>query len=208
MAFNNSSSSAPLNTTWANIPATYTIGQPVFVSNAGTKGSFWYYDGTRWKPQNGMALLASLDTTVSNIGSTATIVLQALLPANLWQTGDIIRVQCFAAKSGNADSGVASIYAGTAGTTLDTQLANSTWMASSGRTVDYFNDYRLESATTTQLVSLAVGYGTTSSVIASPVTISSAAANAIYVSFAIRSTGSTDTISAVSGGIWLISKAN
>jgi hypothetical protein len=194
--------------TWANIPAAGTAGRTIFVSNAGTKGSFWYDDGTRWKPMNGQCLLASLDSASANIGSTSTIVMQATIPAGMWQTGDIIRVQGFMEKSGATDTGITVISCGTSGTTSDTGLISATWMAATSRTTDYFNDFRLESATSSQLVSIAPGYGATTSVLASPVTISSAATNTLYISWGIRSSGATDTVSGRAGSVWLISKAN
>lgn len=198
------------SSTWANLPAASNVyvGQTVYVSNAGAKGSFWYSDGTRWKPINGQCLLASLDTPSAAIGSTETITLQWLIPAGMWQVGDIIRSQAFLTKSGATDTAIGAVRVGTSGTTTDTGLISLTWMAASGRTTDYFQDFRLDSATSTQLVSTGPGYGATTSVVASPVAISSASANALYISQSFRSSGATDTVTAYSGSIWLISKAN
>lgn len=193
--------------TWANIPAAGSAGRMQFVSNAGTKGSMWLDDGTRWKPINGQCLLASLDTTSASIGSTETIVFQYQLPANLWQTSDIIRVQYLMEKTGVTDTGIAGVRIGTAGTSSDTAIVSTTALSAASRTGLLFLDIRLESATSALQVSSPSGYGTTSTFY-SAITISSASANPLYVSLSIRSGGATDTVTCKSGLIQLISKAN
>lgn len=202
------SNNSILTTTWANKPASYPVGQSLFISNVGAKGSHWWYDGTRYKPVNGSVVLATLDATTSNINNTATVVLQTLLPAGAWQTSDVIRVQAYMEKSGATDTGIATAYVGTAGTTSDTGVLSSTWMTATIRTADSFCDFRLESATSVQQVSLLAGYGNTTLVTNAATTITSAAANALYVSIGIRSGGTTDTVLSRHATITLISKAN
>lgn len=196
------------STTWANIPAAGAAGKMAFVSNAGTKGSMWLDDGTRWKPLNGAAILATLDSATGNIANTATIVLQYLIPAGMWQTGDVIRVQGTFEKSGTTDTGIVTIYIGTAGTTSDTTVLSSTWLAATSLAVDYFVDYRLDAATTVQQVSMNTGYSAASSNQFLSYTISSAAANDLYVSLAFRSGGTTNTVLSRYASISLFSKAN
>lgn len=54
--------------TWANLPSASTVvgsglnppaGRPFFVTDVGVGGSYWYSDGTRWKPMNGVVNLIS-----------------------------------------------------------------------------------------------------------------------------------------------------
>lgn len=201
--------------TWANIPAAGTAGQMVYVSNAGTKGSMWLDDGTRWKPLNGMCLLASLDATSAAVGNAETIVFQYQIPANLLQTGDVLRFYLTYTKSGGTDLGTLRTRIGTAGTTSDTLVQDITASAATSRQHGFAFDIRLDSATTAQLMPsqrTSVGYsGSTSTTtvgITAATTISSAAANSLYVSVGILSAGTTDTVSLVGGQIWLISKAN
>lgn len=198
-----------LSTTWANKPASYPVGQSIFISNAGTKGSHWFFDGTRWKPMGGRTVLATLDTAPAAIGSTETIVLQYLVPAGLWQAGDIIRAQAFVERSGTTDVTSAFLRCGTDGTTSDTALLNgASWLSSTSKTILGLVDFRLESATSAQQLSVNFGYGSSSLGAASPVTITSASANALYVSFSVKSAAATDTVTVRSAAIELLSKAN
>ena len=119
--------------TWANKPSSYITGQPVFISNAGTKGSHWFYDGTRWKPLNGSAMLASLDTASASIGSSETIVFQYLIPANLWQTADRLRFWLGMTKSGTTDTGAMWFRIGTAGTTADALIIGANEIAAANQ---------------------------------------------------------------------------
>jgi len=196
------------STTWANIPAAGNAGKMVFVSNAGTKGSMWLDDGTRWKPLNGIVTLSTLYTPSGNIGNTATIVHQYLIPAGMWQLNDVLRISGYTGKSGTTDQMIAYFYVGTAGTTSDTQVNASTWMTAASVSAAYFCEIKLTTATTSQLNSITSGYGGSSSAVPAGVTISSASANALYVSFGIRSAGTTDTVKAYSASIQLLSTAN
>lgn len=197
------------NTTWASIPAAGTAGKMVFVSNAGTKGSMWLDDGTRWKPLNGIATLATLDTTSANIGNTQTVVFQYLIPAGMWQVGDRIRIYSTFVKSGTTDTGTWYLTVGTAGTIFDTTIISSTQLTAGNRQIGNIWEFRLESATSLQpIASSAGGYGTpTSTAQPAPSTISSATANALYVSVSIKG-GTTDTVKLVDGQIELVSSGN
>lgn len=200
------------STTWANIPAAGTAGKIVFVSNAGTKGSFWFDDGTRWKPMNSETLLASVDTVFGNVGGTETIVFQYQIPAGMWQVGDIIRIIGTMEKSGATDGGGLYLRIGTAGTTSDTQLkANTGYMAAADRASSIFIDVRLYSATIAELCTAFVqsGLSTGSTLNPASVAISSATTNALYINLSMRRpSGTTDTLSLRHGQMFLISKAN
>lgn len=195
-------------TTWANIPAAGTAGKMVFVSNAGTKGSMWLDDGTRWKPTNGYAVLASLDSVSSNVANSETIVFQYQIPAGLWQTGDIIRINYSQEKSGTTDTAALVIRCGTAGTTSDTQLSGSSAnIAAANRFNSGYVEYRLNSATSAQQTATLGGVGSASSALPA-IAISSASANALYISVSIYSSGATDTVALRSAMLQIFSKAN
>lgn len=200
------------STTWANKPSAYITGQPVFISNAGTKGSHWFYDGTRWKPVGGSCVLATLDSASSAINNSITIAFQYQMPAGLLQTGDRLRVALSITKSGTTDAGGVRGYCGTAGTTGDTGLFSLTAMAAATLQQSYLLDFRLESATSLQMLASSnapMGYGQASTVaLASPVSISSASANALYFSIGLNSGGTTNTLQAVDAQLTLIAKAN
>lgn len=215
-ANHNALSFTSTGSTWANIPAAGNAGRMHFVSNAGTKGSMWLDDGTRWKPLNGIVLLASLDAASASIGNTATNVFQYLIPAGLVQAGDNIRLELNYAKSGNTDTMALTVRCGTAGTTADTSIVSLTVLNATMRQAASIVDYRLESATSLQILpssrinsSASMGYGGSSTAaIDAAVTISSAAANALYFTPFINSSGTTDTVQLYGAKLWLISKAN
>lgn len=201
--------------TWANIPAAGTVGKTVYVTNAGTKGSLWVDDGTRWKPMNGTVTLATLDTASSNIGTSETIVFQYLIPANLLQTYDRLRLWVNVLKSGTTDTGTIRVRVGTAGTTGDTAVTDYALMTAAHRSSSPIFEYRLESATSLQMVgnnasgNITRSWGTAGTTGSTGATaITSAAANALYVSVSILSSGATDTVSVQNAQLQLISSAN
>lgn len=198
--------SSSLVTTWANKPPAGFAGRTAFFTNAGTKGSMWVDDGTRWKLLNNQTILTTLDSSSGNISNSATIVLQYLIPAGMWQVGDVIRLQATMEKSGTTDTGITTAYIGTAGTTSDTTVLSATWAVAATISLDSFIDIRLDAATTAQIVSLNTGYGATTGNQLVSYTISSAATNNLYVSLAIRSSGTTNTVLSRYGAVYLKSK--
>lgn len=199
---------------WASIPAAGTAGKMVRVSNAGTKGSMWLDDGTRWKPLNNFAALAALDTPTGNIDNTETIVLQYTIPANLWQLNDRLRVSGTLTKSGTTDTGIFNVRIGTAGTTADALVMNSSILAAGNRSVGILTDIKLASATTAQRLgngatSGVIGYSTAASTaFPAAVTISSAVSNALVVSITVRSSSTNDTVTVPDALISLIATPN
>lgn len=195
---------------WASKPASYSVGQPVFISDAGAKGSHWYYDGALWKPLGGECLLASLDATVAGIANSETIGFQYQMPAGLWQVGHQLHVIASCTKSGSTDTGTLRGRIGTAGTTADTQVFSAQVMNAAQRQFAGVADLRLESATSVlELpVTTTLGYGAVNGVIGGATTISSASANSLFVDVSMVSGGTTDTVSLLAVQLFLIGKAN
>jgi hypothetical protein len=197
--------------TWAGKPASNAAGQPVFISDVGPKGSHWYYDGTLWKPLGGECLLASLDATSASIGNSETIVFQHQMPTGLWQTGYVLHFAMSMSKSGTTDTGALRTRIGTAGTTADTQIFNVNVMSAANQQFAAVADFRLESATSVQQLpntTATLSFGAANGAPASPVTISSAAANALYFNAGISSGGTTNTVAMLHAELFLIGKAN
>ncbi len=199
--------------TWANVPSGVTAGKLFDCSNFGTKGTLLRYDGTRWKPVNGQTILATLDTTSSNINNSEAVVFQYLLPTNAWQLKDVIRMWAGMTKSGGTDTGTWRIRIGTAGTTSDTQVAAGASFGATSRQYAEGVDLRLETATSVQQVPLSAGsFGytgvTTTAAVTAAVTITSAAANPLYVSLTLVSSSTNDTVNAVYGAFELRASAN
>jgi hypothetical protein len=196
--------------TWAGKPASYATGQPVFMSDVGPKGSHWYYDGTLWKPLGGECLLASLDATSASIGNSETIVFQYQMPTGLWQNGYVLHFAMSMSKSGTTDTGALRARIGTAGTTADTQIFNVNVLAAANQQFSGVADIRLESATSVQQMpnTAGIGLGAANAAVASPVTISSAVANALYFNASLSSGGTTNTVAILHAELFLIGKAN
>jgi hypothetical protein len=194
--------------TLATRPTTYPTGQKVFLSNVGTKGSHWYYDSARWKPEGGLARLSSLDAASSAINASETIIHQYQMPAALWQVGDHVNVKIMGTKSGTTNTGAFYVRIGTLGTTSDQGLYSSSVMTSSQRHCAVEYDIILLTATSALIVTRNdLGYGgSTTNSPPSSTTISNVS-NALYVNVAI-SGGATDTVTATNVIINYMSGAN
>lgn len=210
------SSGGILSTTWANKPASYPVGSPVFITNAGADGSHWYYDGTRYKPLNGRALLASLDTASGNItNSGESLVFQYLIPANVVQLLDRLNLRCTMTKSGTTDTGTLRVRVGTAGTTADTLIfSGSGMLGAAQQTAAFEADFRLATATTLQALansgstSATFGYSNQSNNAAAAAPTISNVSNALYFSVGILSGGATNTVALTDARLWLDVRAN
>lgn len=200
--------------TWANKPAANAVpaGAIYRATNVGDNGAYFESNGTRWRALNGEATLDLLGAAVSGIVNSETIVLQALLPAGSWQAGDTLSLKFTLTKSGNTDTGIATVRIGTAGTTADTAItgfsANAVF-AASGLTGGWEYAIKLTDATNAQKVGNAgsassayIGGGTSAIPAATAITDSSA--NALYVSLGVYSGGATNTVAITSGHIKLL----
>jgi hypothetical protein len=191
---------ALLSTTWTNKPATYPVGLPLYISDVGVKGSHWFYDGTRWKPVNNLALLSSLDAPSATMNNSASIVHQYQMPAALLQTGDRILIRVTMSKSGTTDVGGLRVWVGTAGTTSDTLVVNlSTFLAAAQRAAGALIDLKVISATSllplpaNAAVTPGFSYGTASNSAFAAATTISNVSNSLYVSLGGVLNGTTDT---------------
>lgn len=198
--------------TWANRPSSANASGLYLFTDVGSSGTLMRYAGSRWRPLAGQAQLASLGAAVTGIANSETIVLQTLIPAGAWQTNDTIRLWLTTTKTGTTDTGLLTVRIGTAGTTSDTAITGlsgfifmpSAAILASGGIVDI----KLNSATSAQKI----GNNTTqngsyvggSGAVAAATTITDASANALYVSVAVYSGGTTNTMSIQSGQIQLI----
>lgn len=203
-------------TTWANIGSASVAGTYRDVSDAGVKGSLWRADGTRWKPANGAAILASLDTSSSNISNAETIVFQYQIPAALLQLKDRLRLYLSASRSGVVDAGTILVRLGTAGTVADAQLNASATPQLSGtaQQVSLVMDYRVETATTIQMLGVSNGGGAVSGYSnaagggnANPVTVSNVS-NSLWLSVSLLSAGATNTDRLLDAQLQLIAPGN
>lgn len=204
-------SQSPIATfTWAGKPASYPTGIPVFISNVGTKGSWWAFDGTRWKPF-GRQLLMSLDTAVSGVGSASTsIVVTSTFPAALFQVGDTIHIDFSEARSGSVDIGRWTTYIGTAATTADARVIDDiAYLSSTLLAGGMSHDIRIAAATSVQvLASPVTGYGPAQTTAAPAAATITNVSSALAISLGVRSSGSANTVTASDAKVWLQGPAN
>lgn len=188
--------------TWANISASSPAsGTVVRVSNIGSTGagSFWIRGTSRWYPLNSSVGVYQQDTPQTGITNAAeTIVAQLLIPAGVLQVGDRVRVYATISKSGTTDTANIGFRFGTAGTLSDTLIGSGTSLSAANRSIGTIWDYKLVTATTIQRQGTPAGAGAYSvaNAVAFPaaVTISSAAANALYFSVTLVSSSTNDTV--------------
>lgn len=194
--------------TWATKPATYPTGQPIWISNAGAKGSAWIFDGTRWKPLNNQTLLASMDVAVTGLTNVEAVSFQYLMPAGLLYVGDRLRVNFSVTKSGTTDTCLARIRIGTAGTTADAALGTGTVLAAASQFGAFSADFRIESETTVQMLCRTDAVlGGAATAIAAAVAIANIS-NALYVDCGAVSNSTNNTVGLIDVQLWLIASAN
>lgn len=201
--------------TFATLPATYAVGQPVWVTDIGratigaspvaATGSLWVFNGTVWAPVGGRLLLAKLDVPVTGLTNVEAVSGQILLPAAFLKVSDRIRYRLGMTKSGTTDSGVSRLKVGTAGTTSDTTVIGPTSMSATQLQAGFEYDIKILSATAWRVTSrndLGVGGASTA---AAPVDITIAnISNALYLNVGATSSSTNNTVSIIDAQIELI----
>lgn len=183
-------------TTYANLPPAATVpnAQARVTDVGGSPGSIWTSSGTRWYPLNGRTTLYAKDTRATTQSTTEVVLGQYLIPANVIQVGDRVRVICTYSKSGTVETETVKFRLGTAGTIADATIQSNTALATTQDSMGLLLDFKLMSATSIQKLGNGgtSGYaGSSSGAYPAPVTISSASANALYLSLtAFLSVGS------------------
>lgn len=201
--------------TFATLPATYAVGQPVWVSDIGralpavptaARGSLWMFDGTVWRPINGRVLLAAIDTSITgrNNSEVAT-TFQYAAPAGFYKVKDRLEMRVTLAKSGTTDSGIFRWRFGSAGTTGDSALTSATVMATSARHAGFIYEGRIEDATHAQAMARNdLGYGgTNTSALAGQITHGNVS-GVLYSSVDAISSSTNDTMSIIDAELWLV----
>jgi len=169
-------------------------------------------NGTRWKPVNGMAVIASLDTDFTMTGVTETIAFQKLLPAGLLKNGDKLRIRCSIGKSGTSETTTLALRLGATGTTADTALQSFGAMATTTVSVGMLDDFKRLSATTirklgngSQLTQYAGG---ATAATAFPVTVSNMDSTALYLSATLTQSSTVETGSMYDFSLELVASAS
>ena len=170
--------------TYANLPSATTLnpGTEAYVTDVGG-GTNFVTNGTRWKPKNNHAIIYNKGA-IATMMNTEAVVGQYLMPVNLVQQYDILRLRITIGKSAGAETATTRVRVGTAGTIADTQITSSAMLTTTNVSYGWLADFRLETATTLQkLGSASTQFPYTSAstaAVPAAIAISSAASNALY----------------------------
>lgn len=201
--------------TFAALPTTYAVGQPVWVSNIGREtmgaspvaatGSLWTFNGTVWEPSGGSVMLSKLDVAVTGLTNVEVVSGRIQLPAAFLRGYDRIRLRIGLTKSGTTDSGGLRFRIGTAGTTADTVIVAATVLSAAQLQGGYEFDIKILSSTSCVITSrndLGIG-GSTTNPVPSPVTIANIS-NALYLDVGAVSSSTNNTVGISDAQIWLV----
>lgn len=190
---------------WASLPAAGLVPnkRALVTDVGGAPGIHVVSDGTRWKPVNGQAVLKRMGAAVSGINNTETVVAQALLPAGILQAGDSIFMRLSANKTGTTDNLTVSLRVGTAGTTADTALTGLSALSvasTTNITAGVMLGVRVLSNTSAQKMGMngsnfgSYSSGSTAAIAAATTGLPDLSANAVWLTFTVKSSGATDTV--------------
>jgi hypothetical protein len=159
---------------------------------------------SRWLPSNGQTVVKRMGAAVTGIANTETIATQVQMPIAALQAGDTIMVYASVSKSGVTDNLQVSFRWGTAGTTSDTALTGLsllTVLGATGQAGGFIGAIRVVSNTSAvklgnnnAQVSPYGGSVGTAAAAATTTGLSDASSNAIWLSFGLRSSSTTDTV--------------
>lgn len=161
----------------------------------GTPYTAWIYDGALWRLDTQQSLLDDVATVTGVTGTTEQVLRPMLLPAGLLPLLRRIEVAWTMTRSGTTDALTTRVRLGSAGTAVDTQLAQDANLNGS-RSRGYQHIGSALNATTWRQVHNGVnGWGlATNTTTAAPLdTTVSNMAGALYLSLTAQMGGSTDT---------------
>lgn len=189
-------------TTWAARPSASALGAGslITVTDLGVSGVLMRSDGTNWPPVNGRFtafLQGAAITTVANTTEQVFGAAQVVFPAGLLVVGAQVQIHSGGlGKSSNADTSSLRFRFGTAGTTADAQVADTTPLATTNQTVPVLAQWRVESLTTLRRVGArgVVLTGQATGAPRSADTVPDVSANANILSLTSAMTSGTETM--------------
>lgn len=189
--------------TFATLPATYAVGQPVWVSDIGNAvigaspaaatGSLWAFNGAIWRPVGGMVTLAKLIVPVTGLTNVEAISAQIQLPAGFLKVGDLLEPWVAVTKSGTTDTGTFILRVGTAGTTADTAVYSTVQLSAANLFHRGLFGFSITAATTASVQNPTTGVVFPVATNPSDVTIANIS-NALYVNFGATSSSTNNTV--------------
>lgn len=158
--------------TWQTKPAPSALTGQIYISDIGIGGSYWYSDGSKWRPVGGRVTLRNALTVISNSGAAKVVMDYATLPAGLFADGDLIHIHVVKDRTGGtADTETTDICIGTASTTVGTSVGLGTGVLATTQ-VQFTSNWSVKKQTPTTVMptamtgSTGVGGGTAVNVIA------------------------------------------
>lgn len=161
LAGSTSLGSAGSTYTWALKPLASILRGQIFISDVGVGGSYWYSDGSKWRPVGGRVTLKNTISPIQNTGAAKIVLDYATLPAGLWVDGDMIAIDWNLEKTGaTSDTSAHDMALGTVAATPGTALAVATSaLATTSLTLATSHLLRKESATSVRPETLGTATG-------------------------------------------------
>lgn len=168
-------------------------------------------DGVRWRPVNGVCVIAQLGTDWTMTGTTESFALKAPIPAGLLKNGDRLRLRFTAGKSGTVEAITFNLRLGAAGSTADTALQSYVLLNGTNISIGVLVDFKRLSATSIRKIgngSQATSYSGSATVgIASPVAVSNMDTNNLLLSFGLVSSAASETVTVADAVVELLTGA-
>ena len=184
------------NYTWATLPTASSVsGMQARVTDL--NNAVFESNGTRWKPVNGRAVIASVDAATSMSGITETIVFQKLIPANVIKNSDRLCIKCTFSKSGVSESTTFTVRVGKLGTIADTSLQSAIILSTTTVSAGIYDDFKRISATSLQKMgngSQSTQYnGGSTAAVPTAVTVANLDSNPVYLTITFTQSAAAET---------------
>ena len=109
--------------TWATKPLPSALTGQIYISDIGVGGSYWYSDGSKWRPVGGRVTLKNTLVDVTNNGAAKVVMDYATIPAGLVADGDLLTVSCIKERTGGVtDTDTTDLCIGTTATAPGTTV--------------------------------------------------------------------------------------
>jgi hypothetical protein len=143
--------------TWTTKPLASVLSGQIFISDVGVGGSYWYSDGSKWRPVGGRVTIKNNIADITNNAAPKVVLDYATIPAGLWLDGDVIEFSYTKERTGGvADTDATDIMIGTVAATPGNSTGiNTSGLAAANITLSSGGRLRKESATNVRPLAIA-----------------------------------------------------
>lgn len=180
-------------------PASINTSTHVYLSGVGVGGSYWYSDGTRWRPTS-RVVLGRITAPSNGVAQTAAQLLaETRIQAGVLQNGDMLHIYNVIGKSGTSDSVQRSIKIGATTGAINGTLLIGANTAPGGTSRSYGEELYLQRESSTSLRvkgngSLSLPFaGASTSPAATPITVANMDSQDVYLANTITMTSGAET---------------